>query len=411
MVGNGDNIQCTGVIPDLILHLQNTAFTIPFFVLPVAGADLILGIAWLSTLGPLLADFAIPQITFNVGQKAITLRGETTSTPVSSPQLKTLIHTKSIASLHALYFHFDPTPTHNTSTDLTHTDPIINQLLQTYRSIFDKTKSLPPSRSQDHRIPTLPTSTPVNVKPYRYPHYQKQVMTKMISEMLEDGIIRPSQSPYSSPVLLVKKKDGTWRFCVDYRALNTITIKDRFPIPTVDELLDELHGASVFSKIDLRAGYHQIRVTATDTHKTAFRTVDGHYEFLVMPFGLSNAPSTFQSTMNDLFRNVLRQYVLVFFDDILVYSTSLEQHYHHLENVLHTLAQNDFHAKYSKCQFGVPTIDYLGHIISAKGVTAYPDKLAAIQDWPCPTSFTTLRGFLGLTGYYRRFVRHYAQIS
>lgn len=149
----------------------------------------------------------------------------------------------------------------------------------------------------------------------------------MITEMLDDEIITPSQSLYVSSILLVIKKDGTWHFCVDYHALNIISIMDHFPIPTVDKLLDELHSASIFSKIDLRAGYHQIRVAASDTHKIAFRTTDGHYKFLVMPFRLSNTSSTFQVTMNDLFRSILRQYVPVLFDDILVYSTSLEQQY------------------------------------------------------------------------------------
>ncbi|KAL4583632.1 hypothetical protein LXL04_008212 [Taraxacum kok-saghyz] len=294
---------------------------------------------------------------------------------------------------------------------LTHSIPTIHNLLQSFQHIFEPPQSLPPNRAQDHHINTLPTAAPVNVKPYRYPHYQKEIMTSLIKDMLQAGIITPSQSPYSSPVLLVRKKDGTWRVCVDYRALNAITIRDRFPIPTVDELFDELHGAHVFSKLDLRSGYHQIRVAASDTHKTAFRTIDGHYEFLVMPFGLSNAPSTFQAAMNDIFRGVLRKFVLVFFDDILIYSPTLEQHYHHLHYVFTTLSNHHYHAKYAKCTFSATEIPYLGHLISANTVSAEPDKLDAIQQWPAPTSITTLRAFLGLTGYYRCFVQHYATIA
>lgn len=187
--------------------------------------------------------------------------------------------------------------------------------------------------------------------------------------------------------------------------------KDRFPIPTVEELLDELANAKFSSKLDLRSGYHQIRVHPTDTPKTAFRTCDGHYEFMVLPFGLTNAPSTFQAAMNDLLRPYLRKFVLVFFDDILIYNSTYVDHLSHLHTVLNLLVTNQFFAKLSKCVFAVSSVHYLGHIISDGTMAPDPSKVAAIKEWPMPRSLSQLRGFLGLTGFYRRFVRNYATLA
>ncbi|MCH85650.1 enzymatic polyprotein, partial [Trifolium medium] len=413
LVGNGQTMTAEGVVTQLPVVIQGHEMLIPAYLLPVAGADLILGTAWLATLGPHVADYSALTLKFFHKGQFITLQGDTNIVPGQAQfhQLKRMQNTKSIDEIFTVE-RVQPASEEDIWGEIpADMPPEIAMILYNYRNIFTSPNGLPPQRLQDHTIPLKEGSNPIKVKPYRYPHSQKEQIEKMVIEMLDQGIIQPSNSPFSSPIVLVKKKDGSWRFCTDYRALNAITVKDSFPMPTVDELLDELFGAKYFSKLDLRSGYHQILIQPEDRYKTAFRTHHGHYEWLVMPFGLTNAPATFQCLMNQIFQQALRKYVLVFFDDILVYSTTWKDHLIHLESVLQLLQQNALYVKLSKCAFGVEEIEYLGHVVSGKGVAMEATKVQAVLKWPKPTNLKQLRGFLGLTGYYRRFIKSYAKIA
>uniref|UniRef100_A0A2N9GE10 RNA-directed DNA polymerase n=1 Tax=Fagus sylvatica TaxID=28930 RepID=A0A2N9GE10_FAGSY len=227
----------------------------------------------------------------------------------------------------------------------------------------------------------------------------------------DKGFIRPSASPWGAPVLFVKKKDGSMRLCIDYRELNRVTIKNKYPLPRIDDLFDQLQGAQVFSKIDLRSGYHQLKIKSEDIPKTAFRTRYGHYEFLVMPFGLTNAPAVFMDLMNRVFHEYLDRFVIVFIDDILVYSKSLEEHEDHLRIVLQILRDKKLYAKLKKCEFWLNQVVFLGHVVSKDGITVDPSKIEAVVNWDRPTNVSEVRSFLGLAGYYRRFVEGFSRIA
>ncbi|XP_045791768.1 uncharacterized protein LOC123886495 [Trifolium pratense] len=242
---------------------------------------------------------------------------------------------------------------------------------------------VPPKREVEFTIDLVPGTSPISMAPYR-----------MSASELNDV------SPWGAPVLLVKKKEGSMRLCIDYRQLNKVTIKNKYPLPRIDDLMDQLVGACVFSKIDLRSGYHQIRVKTEDIPKTAFRTRYGHYEYSVMPFGVTNAPGVFMEYMNRIFHSFLDKFVVVFIDDILVYSKSEEEHKEHLRIVLQVLKEKKLYAKLSKCEFWLKEVSFLGHVISSGGIAVDPAKVDAVLQWGMPESVFEIRSFLGLAGYY-----------
>jgi hypothetical protein len=286
-------------------------------------------------------------------------------------------------------------------------------LVQEYKDVFPKElpAGLPLSRNVDHAIELEPGTEPPSRPPYRLSHEEMAELNKQLDELLAKGFIRPSVSPYGAPILFVKKKSGELRMCVDYRMLNKATVKNKYALPRIDDLFDQLCGAKVFSKIDLRSGYHQIRIKEQDVHKTAFRTRYGHYEFRVLPFGLTNAPATFMRLMNDIMRPLLDKCVVVFLDDILVYSRNHREHQQHLRRVLNILRENRLHAKLNKCEFGKTSVEFLGHVLSADGVRTDPNKIKVIESWPAPSNLNELRSFLGLASYYRRFIRGHSKIA
>ncbi|GJU48083.1 putative reverse transcriptase domain-containing protein [Tanacetum coccineum] len=252
--------------------------------------------------------------------------------------------------------------------------------------------------------------------PKIFPMYSQTCRSFSSNRQVEISIdLVPSAGTFphlgTPPVLLQKKKDGSFRMCIDYRELNKLTVKNRYPLPRIDDLFDQLQGSSVYSKIDLRSGYHQLRVREEDIPKTAFRTRYGHYEFQVMPFGLTNAPAVFMDLMNRVCKPYLDKFVIVFIDDILIYSKNKQEHEEHLKLILELLKKEELYAKFSKCEFWIPKVQFLGHVIDSKGIHVDPAKIEAIKDWASPKSPTEIRQFLGLAGYYRRFIEGFSKIA
>ncbi|KAL0313076.1 UNVERIFIED_CONTAM: Retrovirus-related Pol polyprotein from transposon.6 [Sesamum radiatum] len=376
VVSVADGRQMTSQLycPNFTWEIQGQTFSYPMRTLTLGGCHMVLGGNWLRQYSPVEYDYNAMTVTVSRngkkwGFKALAQKAELHL--ISAKNMTKMIKAESYGFVGQLFSVTAISTLHGMIFSRPQTD--LDELLAAYTDLFQEPQTLPPNRSIEHQTILKPDAIPRKMQPYRYSHAQKDEIECIVKELLKTGLIRPSQ--------------------------------------IIDELLDELHGACYFSKIDLRSGYFQIRMTEGDIPKTSFVTHQGHYEFVVMPFGLCNAPSTFQSLMNVVFAPYLRKFVLVFFDDILVYSKSWDDHLQQLNITLDLLRANQLYAKRSKCEFGKESIEYLGHITSKEGVATDPSKIECMRTWPQPKTVKELRGFLGLTGYYRKFIKGYGVIS
>jgi len=401
-------------VQQLQLRLGDHTEALDLTVMPLKhhAFDVVLGMPWLSRVNPRI-DWTHRILTIPAAkeQAASTLR------LINAKELKRSVQKSAVDCLFVLREVQPATDLAEASeASAAESEKVASEtraVLTEYADCFppDLPKRLPPSRDVDHRIELLPGSAPPSLATYRMSPTELDELKRQIDDLESKHVLRPSKSPFGAPVLLTKKKDGTWRFCVDYRALNAITVKNKYPLPRVDELFDRLHGARYFSKLDLRSGYWQIRVRAEDVHKTAFRSRYGSYEWLVLPMGLTNAPATFMHLMNQIFREHLDRFVIVFLDDVLVYSRNLAEHRRHVRIVLDILRKHQLYAKESKCEFFRDHVDFLGHRVDRAGMHMMNDKVRAIRDWPTPTSIEEVRSFLGMVGYYRKFIANFSNLA
>jgi hypothetical protein len=288
-------------------------------------------------------------------------------------------------------------------------------ILRNFRDMFvDEILELPPRREIYFSIDLLPGSAPISKAPYRMSLPELIELKIQLQELLDKEYIRLSVSPWGAPILFVKKKDGTLRLCINYRQLNKMTVKNKYPLPRINDLFDQVGGGGggkIFSKLDLRFSYHQVRIKNEDINKASFRTRYKHYDFVVIPFRLTNAPTMFMCLMNSIFSEYLDKFVVVFINDILVYSNMEEENEEHLRIVLQTLTKHKLYANFNKCDFYQKEIQYLGHIISAEGIVVDSEKTKSIRKWLVPKDVVDIWSFMGITRYYRRFIEGFSKIA
>ncbi|KAJ9556981.1 hypothetical protein OSB04_011595 [Centaurea solstitialis] len=401
---NGELVKVSKVVKKCTLGLAGKDFSIDLIPIKIGSFDIIVGMDWMSNhqaticcaekiVRLALPDGSVLEVHGEKPKKDIKL--------VSFMRMRSHLRKECVAFMAHVV---DKKAEEKSLQDI----PVVREFPEVFP---EELPGLPPPRQVEFHIDLIPGAGPIAKSPYRLAPSEMQELSSQLQELLDKGFIRPSSSPWGAPVLFVKKKDGSFRMCIDYRELNKITIKNRYPLPRIDDLFDQLQGATYFSKIDLRSGYHQMRVREEDIAKTAFRTRYGHYGFLVMPFGLTNAPAVFMDLMNRVCRAYLDKFVIVFIDNILIYSQSKKDHEHHLRLILELPKAEKLYAKFSKCEFWIREVHFLGHVVNKEGIHVDPAKVEAVKIWEAPKTPTEIRQFLGLAGYYRRFIANFSKIA
>jgi hypothetical protein len=378
----GGNISSELVTRGVPFELGSKTIDMDLIILGLEGMDVILGMDWMNR----------DKVVLDISERMV---------EINSP----------IVGAMTLYLPFEDGVNPRSYVAITsqlEEIPVVREFADVFPN---ELPGMPPDRDVEFVIELQPGTTPISKRPYRMPPKELAELKTQLQELLDKGYIRPSSSPWGGPALFVKKKDGSLRLCVDYRPLNAVTIKNKYPLPRIDVLFDQLAGAKVFSKIDLRSGYHQIKIRPCDIRKKAFSTRYSLYEYLVMSFGLTNAPSYFIYLMNSVFMMELDKFVVVFIDDILIYSKNEKEHAEHLRIVLQCLRDHKLYAKFSKCEFWLDRVKFLGHTISKKGISVDPSKVQEVMDWKPPKTVHQIRSFLGLAGYYRCFILDFSRIA
>ncbi|KAL0556882.1 hypothetical protein IC582_005399 [Cucumis melo] len=401
---SGDCMLSKEKVKTCQIEIAGHVIEVTLLVLDMLDFDVILGMDWLAANHASI-DCSRKEVTFNPPSRAsFKFKGEGSR---SLPQVISAIRASKLLSQGTWGILASVVDTREADVSLSS-----ELVVRDYPDVFpEELPGLPPHREVEFAIELEPGTVPISRAPYRMAPAELKELKVQLQELLDKGFIRPSVSPWGAPVLFVKKKDESMRLCIDYRELNKVTVKNRYPLPRIDDLFDQLQGATVFSKIDLRSGYHQLRIKDEDVPKTAFRSRYGHYEFIVMSFRLTNAPAVFMDLMNRVFREFLDTFVIVFIDDILIYSKTEAEHEKHLRMVLQTLRDNKLYAKFSKCEFWLKQVSFLGHVVSKAGVSVDPAKIEAVTGWTRPSTVSEVRSFLGLAGYYRRFVENFSRIA